>query len=180
MAADLNQLVPAFRAQVERLLQTCAAQGAPMRAYFTLRTPFEQAKLWRQSRSREQIVAEVARLKAQGAPFLAHCIESVGPQNGPPVTNALPGFSWHQWGEAVDCFWLVNGQAEWSAQKLVDGRNGYRVYAQAAQAQGLTAGGLWPRLKDWPHVQLRSDGSPLKAHGLAGIDREMAARFGAG
>lgn len=178
MAADLNQLVPEFRPLVVRLLDACEAQGLPMRPFFTLRSPFEQAKLWRQSRSREQINAQIAKFKTQGATFLAHCIESVGPQNGPPVTNALPGFSWHQWGEAVDCFWLVDSKAEWSAQKLLDGRNGYRFCAAEAKSLGLTPGGLWPKLKDWPHVQLRVDSSPLKAYGLTGIDEEMEKLFG--
>lgn len=178
MAADLNQLAPAFRPLVVRLLDSCAQQGLSMRPYFTLRSPFEQARLWRQSRSSEQINVQIAKFKAQGAHFLAYCIESVGPQNGPPVTNALPGFSWHQWGEAVDCFWLVDCKAEWSVKKLCNGCNGYRVCADTAQALGLTPGGLWPKLKDWPHIQLRPDASPLKAYGLPGINAEMEKLFG--
>ncbi|GAK49224.1 hypothetical protein U14_00443 [Candidatus Moduliflexus flocculans] len=56
--------------------------------------------------------------------------QSVGPQYGDPVTNALPGCSWHQWNEAVDLFWVIDGKAEWSSKKkimLQDGSsvNGY-------------------------------------------------------
>src|SRR5262249_20995053 len=136
-------------------------RGIEMRPYTTLRDPFEQARLWRQSRSHEQIERKIQEFREAHAEFLAHCLESVGPQSGDPVTNAAPGLSWHQWGEAVDCFWLVNGQAEWSTTKLVNGLNGYRVYAEEAQRLGLTAGGLWSGLKDWPHVQLQVAGSPL-------------------
>ncbi|CAB1367535.1 M15 family metallopeptidase [Denitratisoma oestradiolicum] len=178
MAADLQQLIPEFSLQVEALLQRCNTEGLPMRPFFTLRSPFEQARLWRQSRSREQIQAQLTMLRARGAPFLAYCIESVGPQHGNPVTNALPGLSWHQWGEAVDCFWLLDGKAEWSATRKLGGGNGYRAYAAAAQDLGLTPGGLWPRLKDWPHVQWRSAGSPLKQYGWKEIDAEMERRFG--
>jgi hypothetical protein len=175
---DLGLLVDAFRRKVIDLLDRCAARGTPMRPYTTLRSPFEQASLWRQSRSKEEIEARIAELKAAQAPFLADCIVRVGPQRGDPVTNAIPGLSWHQWGEAVDCFWLVDGTAEWSTRKKVNGLNGYQVYAEEAQAAGLTAGGLWSSFKDWPHVQLRSAGSPLGEMGLVAIDTEMSRRFG--
>lgn len=175
---DLSALVAAFRARVVALLDRCAARGTPMRPYFTLRSPFEQARLWRQSRARQEIEAKIAELKSKSAPFLADCIARVGPQHGDPVTNAVPGLSWHQWGEAVDCFWLVNGQAEWSPKKKINGVNGYQVYAAEAQTAGLTAGGLWPRFKDWPHVQLRSANSPLGVMTLVEIDRTMKERFG--
>lgn len=175
---DLSALVDAFRPKVIALLERCTARGTPMRPYFTLRSPFEQARLWRQSRSKEEIGARIAELQSQSAPFLADCIARVGPQHGDPVTNAIPGLSWHQWGEAVDCFWLVDGEAEWSSRKLINGVNGYQVYAEEAQAAGLTAGGFWTSLKDWPHVQLRSASSPLKLMSLIEIDREMTKRFG--
>jgi peptidoglycan LD-endopeptidase CwlK len=175
---DLNALVDEFRRKVIALLDRCTARGATMRPYFTLRSPFEQARLWRQSRSREEIEAKIAELRSKSAPFLADCIERVGPQHGDPVTNAVPGLSWHQWGEAADCFWLVDGEAEWSPRKEINGLNGYQVYAEEAQAAGLTAGGLWPSFKDWPHVQLRSSSSPLQVMSLTEIDTRMKERFG--
>ena len=150
-----------------------------MRPYFTERTPWEQARLWRQSRSIEQITASMADLRAENAGYLADVLQSVGSQFGGPVTNALPGLSWHQWGQAVDCFWLLGRRAEWSSRKLVDGQNGYRVYAEIARDQGLMAGGYWRRLKDWPHVQKSSFGSPRSAgKSLEEIATTMQARFG--
>jgi hypothetical protein len=174
----LNTLVPAFRSSVETLLGRCRTRGVELRPYFTLRSPFEQAKLWRQSRTTEEIVGTIAELKKAGALFLAHCLESVGPQSGRHVTNAPPGYSWHQWGEAVDCFWAVSGRAEWSTQKRVKGQNGYRVYAEEAGKLRLTAGGLWASLKDWPHVQLRREGSPGQVMTVQEIDTAMRERFG--
>lgn len=178
MSRDLNDLNPEFKARVEQLLAACEASGYPMKPYFTLRTPFEQAALWRQSRSRYQVDQKVAELRSNGAGFLAHCIESVGPQNGRPVTNAIPGLSWHQWGEAVDCFWLVEGAAEWSPGREVNGANGYVKYAEIAQSLGLTAGGFWTSFKDWPHVQQRSDGNPGRIYTLEQVNQQMEARFG--
>jgi peptidoglycan LD-endopeptidase CwlK len=94
------------------------------------------------------------------------------------VTNALPGLSWHQWGEALDCFWVVDGAAEWSTRRLVNGLNGYHVYADEAKRLELTAGGFFRSLKDWPHVQLDKAGSPLGRFSILEIDAEMKSRFG--
>ena len=178
MPIDVTLLVPEFRDKLNNLLNVCKVKGLEMRPYFGIRTPFEQARLWRQSRAAEEIAQKIASLRAQGAPFLAHCLESVGPQNGPQVTNAIPGLSWHQWGEAVDCTWVVAGKTEWSTQKKVDGKNGYQVYAGQSLEMGLDAGGFWKSLKDWPHVQLRSASSPLKVFSMVDIDKAMMVRFG--
>jgi len=178
MSANLNDLIPEFHEKILSLIEIISESDIEMRPYFTIRDPFQQAKYWRQSRSTEEIMAKIAELNNAGAIFLAHCIESVGPQHGDPVTNALPGMSWHQWGEAVDCCWIVNGKAEWSTQKLVNGINGYRVYANKAEDLGLTVGGHWKNLKDWPHVQFRGASSPLRIMSLSEIDRVMKQRFG--
>jgi hypothetical protein len=149
-----------------------------MRPNAALRSPFEQAKLWRQSRTTEEIQSEIEELRAEGADFLADCLESVGPQNGKLVTNAIPGKSWHQWGEALDCFWVVNGKAEWSSVKKVNGLNGFQVYAEEGEGLGLTAGGHWSGLKDWPHLQLRSASSPMQVMSILEINAAMKERFG--
>jgi len=72
----------------------------------------------------------------------------------------------------------VNGATEWSTTRLVDGLNGYKVYAQEATNLGITAGGLWRTLKDWPHVQLRAASSPLGVFTLLQIDSAMKEKFG--
>jgi hypothetical protein len=177
MSINSNLLVPEFRTKLETLINECKNRGFIMVPYFGIRTPFEQGKLWRQSRTSQEIKAKIAILKEQGADFLAFCIESVGPCNGPLVTKAIPGLSWHQFGEACDCMWSVNGRAEWSTKKLVNGINGYIEYAKIASSQSLDAGGLWPA-KDWPHVQLRKASSPLKIMSLSEIDKIMKERFG--
>jgi hypothetical protein len=177
MSRDINELVPEFKKPVEELLSECSASGLPMRPFFTLRTPFEQGILWRQSRSGQQVDDKLDELRSKGAEFLAYCIESVGPQNGRHVTNAIPGLSWHQWGEAVDCFWLLDGKAEWSTRKKLNGINGYVNYGSTARSKGLTSGGFWSSFRDWPHVQLRKESSPGRIYKLQEIDRIMADRF---
>jgi peptidoglycan L-alanyl-D-glutamate endopeptidase CwlK len=177
MAADLQKLQPTLKTKLLDLIDRCASRGIVMRPSNGLRDPFEQGKLWRQSRSIEEIDETIKKLISSGAPFLAHCISSVGPQHGSHVTDTPPGVSWHQWGEAVDCFWLVDGKAEWSTKKLINGLNGYKIYANEAAGSGLTAGGLWPKFKDWPHVQLRSESNAASVMSLVEIDREMRMRF---
>lgn len=168
-------LDPAFSNKVCKVLEACKAEGAEMRVYCTLRTPQEQAKLWRQSRSSEAIASKIAELRKAGAHYLADVLHSVGPQFGQPVTNAIPGLSWHQWGLAVDAFWVVDGRACWSTRQGGDD-NGYRVWAREAQVQGLVAGGHWKRFKDWPHIQQPSNGV-LAVYSLQEVDREMQQRF---
>lgn len=149
-----------------------------MRPNEGLRDPWKQARYWRQSRSIETIDATIADLKHKGAPYIAEILQSVGPRHGDHVTNALPGASWHQWGEALDCFWVVDGQAEWSTRRKVDGSNGFRVYAEEAARLGLEAGGYWRSIKDWPHVQMRAAANPLGS-GLTWrqVDAAMRERF---
>jgi hypothetical protein len=177
MAADLNLLVTDFKGITEELLHRCSENGIEMRPTEGLRTPFTQAIYWRQSRTREEIQKKVAQLKKNRAHFLADCIESVGPRNGPHITNCIPGYSWHQWGEAVDCMWVVNNRAEWSLRKKINGMNGYSTYALIAKQLGLDAGMLWRRFKDAPHVQLRPAADPSKLYSLREIDQAMEQRF---
>jgi peptidoglycan L-alanyl-D-glutamate endopeptidase CwlK len=178
MAVDLSLLVQEFRGSVESLIANCERRGIEMRPNAGVRTPFDQARLWRQSRTTEEIMDKIDDFRTAGADFLAFCLESVGPQHGDPVTNAPPGFSWHQWGEALDCFWVVDGRAEWSTVKKVNGLNGYHVYAEEAEELELTAGGHWTTFKDWPHVQMRAASSPGKIMSVNQIDEAMRARFG--
>src|SRR5947209_13658160 len=113
MAISINDLTPEFRAKVIDLLQNCLALKIQMVPYQSVRAPAQQAKYWRQSRSIAEINQAIAMLRSEGAPHLAEVMESVGPRNGDEVTRVLPGNSWHQWAEAVDCFWEVEGKAEW-------------------------------------------------------------------
>lgn len=176
MADIYDGLNPTFRAKLPDLEQRCASAGVIVRAYFGLRDPVTQAKLWRQSRVASEVEAVRANLVAQGAPFLAACLDKAGPQSlGPWASNALPGQSWHQWGEAMDYVWIVDGKENWST---TDGgqSNGYQVLARIAGEVGLTSG---ISFHDIDHVQFRAAGSPMSA-GLtySQIDAAMKAKFG--
>ncbi len=178
MSVTINTLKPEFRVMMEKLISNCSDRGITMRLIQGLRSPAEQAKLWRQSRSWEkEIKPKINHLRSSGLMFIPECLITVGPQNGPPVTNALPGLSWHQWGESGDCVWIDNDKVNWSTTQLINGTNGYKIYAEEARKLGLTAGGYWRDFPDWPHVQLRADASPLAYHTMKEIDAIMAQRF---
>ena len=176
MSRSLDDLVPDFREKVVATLAACEGQGILMRPYCTLRDPWSQARLYREGRILAELEGAIAMLKSSGAPFLAKVLikllEVDGPQAGTAriITNALPGYSWHQWGEAIDCYCDIGGRADWGAPSA------YAVYAESARSQGLTAGHFW-KMKDSVHIQLRKGGSARDVYSVPEIDDEMARRF---
>jgi hypothetical protein len=171
---DLALLQPGFRGLAATLLEACAKRGVTMTPFFTLRGPAVQGRLWAQSRSVIQIERQRLAMEATGATWLSSFLRYKYAKTGPAVTNALPGMSWHQWGEAIDCFVLgPDGKAIWDARNPA-----YRVYAEEAQKLRLEAGGLWLRFPDAVHVQLRAANSPLKDNMTwPQVEVEMRKRF---
>lgn len=172
MSRELYDLDSAFKDSVKVLIRDCSKKGVVMAPFFTLRTPFKQAELWRQSRSWAEIKDKIDYFKLNEAHFLAHCLESVGRQYGREVTKALPGYSWHQWGEAVDCYWSLSGKAEWSEDRFLSGVNGYRVYRETAIELGLHPGPVW----DWPHIQ-KTNGRISSIYTVQEVNDYMEDRF---
>mgnify|MGYP001209478812 CR=1 FL=1 len=67
------------------------------------------------------------------------------------VTNAPGGYSWHNFGMAVDCYPFVAGEAgalDWNANDPE-----FNAMVEAIKAQGLSWGGDWHSIKDFPHFQ---------------------------
>lgn len=173
---DLNGLDEVFKTKLLKLLDACHERGLTMTPVCGVRTPMQQAALWRQSRSRKQVENAADMLRNQGAPYLADCLIKVGPQNGTlgaHVTKALPGQSWHQYKQACDMAWLVDGKINWSLTELVNGQNGYKAMCQLADDFGLySAGANWGW--DFPHIQLSSESTPMKHYGsMANVDKVM-------
>lgn len=78
---------------------------------------------------------------------------------GPSVTHAGPGQSYHQHGLAADCAFLRDGRLVISERDAWAMR-GYELYGQVAEEHGLTWGGRW-RLMDFGHVEWRKPGFRL-------------------
>jgi hypothetical protein len=174
MADPFAGIDPTFSGKFRGLLAALAAQGVVMKPYFGVRDCVTQGRLWRQSRSAATIQAKIAELRAAGAPYLAGAIEKALPSSGPWATNAIPGYSWHQYGNAMDSVWVRDGVFEWST--TVDGdRNGYRQMAARCPAHGLTS---LLSIGDGGHVQMPAAGSPAGQYTLLQIDALMKAKFG--
>lgn len=146
MAADIGALAPIFKGRIEQLIESCKKRQTTIVPFFTVRDIYEQARLWRQSRSIQVIRRAIDDLCNQGAPFIAQVLEGVGPQHGRWATNALPGTSWHQYTLACDFFILEDGEAVWDASHA-----GYGIYEEEAKRLGLKHGADF---NDFCHVQL--------------------------
>lgn len=168
MSRSLLDLSDEFRELAEIVLSKCLQGGIELVPFFTLRNPWEQAKLWRQSRTKQEILKKIDEFHKNGADFLAEIIISVGPQFGRWATDYPPGFSWHQWGEAIDCFIKINGQAEWNGNHPY-----YAKYNLEAKSIGLHS----ISSNDVYHIQL-DECSVIKLKSLSEINQAMKHRFG--
>lgn len=148
MSRDLGKLEPRFKKQVELLIVKCQEKGVVIKPYFTLRTAQQQANLWCQGRDKDTIIEQSRRFNKVGARYLADLLVKANPRIGPVVTKALPGFSWHNYGLAVDCYVERDGKPVWDAND-----DGYAVYAAQANLLGLNSGYYWKSFKDAVHVQ---------------------------
>lgn len=120
---DLNDLEPETRAKAFDFLRRCKEDGLSVLVTNTYRPPEVQAALYAKGRT---------------AP-------------GTKVTNAKPGFSWHQFRCALDVVPLRDKKAVWGTSGE-DGELWQRVGAHG-RAAGLEWGGDWKKFKDMPHFQ---------------------------
>jgi hypothetical protein len=174
MSRELEDLNPGFKEKVDLLLKRCFNDGIVMRPFFTLRSVYDQAKLWRQSRCWEEISNKIEFLISQEAYFIVDVLQSVGPTNGRWATNAIPGQSIHQYGYATDCYNLVKGDnsryiANWDGDS-----NAYKIYAHHAKDLGMNAGYFWNK-KDSVHVECSNFSIPKD---WKIIDEMMKDKFG--
>jgi len=163
MNRDLKELKPRFLTLLKRALKACISEECILVPYNTKRDVWQQAKFYRQSRRWVEIRDSIDALKETGAPFLSKVLSDVGPQYGRWATNAPPGFSWHQWGEACDCFVLQDGKAIWDTDHC-----GYTRLKEECEKRGLT---IFSR-KDPNHCQLKKH-SPSFYYRISTIDERM-------
>lgn len=168
---DLMYLHTTMRGLTRRWLDACSADGLSVLVYCTLRTPEEQAVLYRIHRSAEQVERGVRRLMALGLERQARVLAEAAPQvggPGPRATNALPGLSFHQahfleseWGAlALDFVPIVAGRPRWKDAAL------YERAAALAEGVGLTWSGRWATFHETAHLQYDRGGG-LKILALA-------------
>jgi peptidoglycan L-alanyl-D-glutamate endopeptidase CwlK len=154
-------LTPEMSGLAQVVIDKCKSKGVDLLIYCNLRPLEEQAICYRQSRSTKEIQAKMSELIDMGFDYLADIIEKVGPQSGPHVTNAAPGESWHNYGEAFDAVPLIGGKPAWNYK---GSELEWTLYGQSCREIGLNWAGDWKRFKELPHAQLKSGSNPLKEY----------------
>jgi peptidoglycan L-alanyl-D-glutamate endopeptidase CwlK len=127
---DLN---PELRRRAAEWVRLCTAEGLEILITCTYRSAEEQATLYAQGRTTPDR----------------------------RVTNAKPGQSRHNTvgpgglpaAEAFDFVPMRAGKCVWGTTAAAD-RALWEQCIVHAEALGLVCGARWPRLQDWPHVEL--------------------------
>ncbi|PKQ69392.1 hypothetical protein BZG01_00190 [Labilibaculum manganireducens] len=173
MSRDLQLLHPVTAQKATLVINMCKAKGVDILVYCTLRTLEEQAKLYRQGRSREVIETKMKNLRNAGYDFLAAIIEAVGPQKGNrKLTNAAPGESWHNLGFAFDAVPLIGKEPAWAYE---GNEELWKVYGSVCKYNGLTWGGDW-KFIDYPHAQEHTESNPLRVYNPEALKRLLSER----
>jgi hypothetical protein len=134
--------------------------------------PKEQAKLWRQSRSDSQIDLMIGELHANDAPFLVKLLTEAATKPGVHMTDELPGYSWHNWGQAY--IYTVLGE---DGRDLLPTSNVYKKTAELAKDVGLTAG-FYLKPKQPYLIQLSTYKSPINEYSVQEISKAMERLYG--
>lgn len=123
-------LHPLLRDEVVEIFEELEAGNVILRCVYGLRTWQEQADLYAQGRTRP----------------------------GRIVTKAQPGFSYHNYGLAIDCC-LLRGGDMWSltADDDHDGKSDWLEMVEAFERRGWEAGFRWTEFSDSPHFQKTFD-----------------------
>ncbi|MES2941883.1 MAG: M15 family metallopeptidase [Pseudomonadota bacterium] len=138
---SLDNLLPVVREKAKRFLDACSRDewlvrnGITVLVISTERDHESQAVLYAQGRSKP----------------------------GKIVTNAKPGYSWHNWRCALDVLPLRHGKEVWGTRgpgKNEDATDDYsndlevwQRIGEIGEGVGLEWGGHWQSFKDYPHFQ---------------------------
>lgn len=149
-----------------------ARQRPELLVVATYRSPQEQAAEYRRSRSSGEVSRTAERLRAQGGqgPLLADILlrspEPMGTRLGRHTTQAAPGESWHQWGEAWDAVPWIGRRLAWELTEndpdYASAQEAWATYGAACAQVGVVWAGNWTSFKEFPHGQMR-DGNPMTA-----------------
>jgi peptidoglycan LD-endopeptidase CwlK len=101
---------------------------------------------------REKHGYEMAILEGYRSPERQDMLAKMGGH----VTNARAFQSYHQFGLAADCAFLLNGKLVIS-EKDPWAMKGYQLYGETAESVGLTWGGRW-KMMDLGHIEWRKPG----------------------
>ncbi len=167
MSRNLDLLTALTREGLDNVLAYCTARNIDLLVTCTYRSPEEQAELY--ASGRVDLRTKIEVMRCAGLAPMAELLEKVTPKpNLKKLTNAGPGESFHQLGEAFDVCPLVNGKPMWDSSHPA-----WQVYGTAVRRSGLFWAGDWPRFREYPHAQLGRHGNPLVQYSAEEILRRI-------
>lgn len=113
-------LQPLVRRQSEKVIAEMEKFGYPVMVFQGFRSKAEQDYLYAQGRTRP----------------------------GSIITNAKGGYSFHNYGVAVDIVFIENGRASWGEH------HPWNILGQIGKKHGFLWGGDWVGFKDRPHLEM--------------------------
>lgn len=178
----IEDLYPDVAELARRHQLACLERGVDLLIYCTLRDEHEQATLYAQGRTAEQLRKQRDRYAQRGLTTPAALLASVKPRPTlRKLTNAGPGESFHQYGLAYDCVPIVEGKPVWSTTGTAEAL--WKKVAAAGESVGLEWAGRWKSFRELPHFQAtggRSIDTLLQQRFAGGAGPAMAAAPGAG
>lgn len=118
--SEIKTLLPFMRPMVQKVLDEMASLGHVMMCTDGNRSFAEQNQKYAQGRTKA----------------------------GNIVTKVRGGYSYHNYGVAADCCFVVDGAPSW------DGGHDWKLYGKIAKKHGFKWGGDWWSFTDRPHIQI--------------------------
>jgi len=99
---DLDELDSDFRDKLVNVIRDSLAIGMALDIRVGTLNVQQQAKLWRRSRTDNEIDHGIFELEQENCPFLAEVLRRANSPAGVAVTGDMPGFTWQNFGEEVE------------------------------------------------------------------------------
>lgn len=169
---DFERLNSKFHKKLYAFIDRCKEQDIALDFDIGFVSLEDQARAWKRSRSDAEIDSQIAELRADGAPFLAELLMESKASTGAWKTDQLPGFSWHNWGQAYTfCVLGEDGKPVLESSKI------YAKVAELAKDAGIASGyNLKPRIPGL--VQLSLHKFPANTYSPKEISKEMESMYG--
>lgn len=149
MNRNLDDLRPEFGERVRVMLGRAAEEHFDLLVTCTLRTPAEQAELYRVGRNLTMVTQKAEELSSLGRHDLADLLlQATTPPGFRIVTKAGPGQSAHNYGLAVDCVPMIAGKPVWDSKHPA-----WQTYGRLVREAGMVWAGDWRRFREYPHAQ---------------------------
>ena len=179
VASEIALLIPDFRKQLVRSIEAAKNKKLQIEVLVTVLTPMEQAALWKQGRTKTDAELKAMALDHAGAPYLAECIRKAIPTGTNITTDDLPGYSWHQWGEAAQMIWIDGAhKVNWSTSVVYGSGNGYKTFAKILNEFSIHCAGEFEDTPTaWRTAILRPARNAIENYTVQQIDAEMQKRY---